>query len=391
MISSRNRLISAKRRRFVKFITMITQIQSTSSINLNPKTNIGIERAGFLLKLGRNGKWHKRWFHLEGDNIYYLKSPNQTEAKGINKLSLKPVSIQEDFALTNLYKMRFAFSMTKEGQAFILAANAAEDRRAWIQALRVHTLNYQRKPHQSLTGDDKKAEVPAKRGPTTYSTGPTTMQRNKRTVSTSPQMQEMRKPELKDIRGPPKRSGSQPQSPQSNSPQPQSPKHNKTKDHIKALSGGRTSSSNAVLIDFSNETNLTLPTAPELTEWDRIMNSLPDMASIPGSRKSVNPFLPEERETQSDKMPSKDGLVTSYTVPVLPTMNQPLPGGSSEEEEEEEEEEDSFESDEPESDEDSGDEDWSKSGSWPAPTQSQSEGEYKFSPSNIFANPPKGS
>lgn len=105
------------------------------------KLNRCVIKEGYLCKKGgRIPSWHKRWFNLKGDLLFYYRNVNDSKPLGSIPLAgNKLVRHPDDPKLPNQYRFEI---ITSTGQAissthdsFLMYAESAEDARSWITAI----------------------------------------------------------------------------------------------------------------------------------------------------------------------------------------------------------------------------------------------------------------
>jgi len=90
------------------------------------------DKEGFLTKQGGSIRtWKRRWFVLKGMKIYYFKTRNDLEAKGI--IELEPDSFVKD---EKDKKKRFMFSVGTSRRVFFIVADNEKDMLSWIDSIK---------------------------------------------------------------------------------------------------------------------------------------------------------------------------------------------------------------------------------------------------------------
>lgn len=85
---------------------------------------------GYLHKLGRNGKWQKRWFECDGTSLKYFKSSSRNQILATLDL-LRVGTIQLDYSDSN----GCTFTIEVAGRSYYLCADAKERARDWVITL----------------------------------------------------------------------------------------------------------------------------------------------------------------------------------------------------------------------------------------------------------------
>ena len=85
---------------------------------------------GYLHKLGRNGKWQKRWFESDGMSLRYFKSSSRDQILATLDL-LRVGTIQLDYSDDN----GCTFTIDVAGRSYYLCADTKERARDWVITL----------------------------------------------------------------------------------------------------------------------------------------------------------------------------------------------------------------------------------------------------------------
>ncbi|XP_063820444.1 sesquipedalian-1 [Pseudophryne corroboree] len=91
-----------------------------------------VDKSGYLYKKGeRNASYHKRWFVLKGNMLFYYDSEDSKEPVGVIILEGCRVELcesTEEFA----FAIRFGYAKSR---AYILAADSQSTMESWVKAL----------------------------------------------------------------------------------------------------------------------------------------------------------------------------------------------------------------------------------------------------------------
>ncbi|XP_075710886.1 sesquipedalian-1 [Rhinoderma darwinii] len=94
--------------------------------------NSPVDKSGFLFKKGeRNASYHRRWFVLKGNMLFYYDNQESREPVGVIILEGCRVELcesTEEFA----FAIRFGYSKSR---AYILAADSHSTMESWVKAL----------------------------------------------------------------------------------------------------------------------------------------------------------------------------------------------------------------------------------------------------------------
>ncbi|XP_056392392.1 sesquipedalian-1 [Hyla sarda] len=94
--------------------------------------NSPIDKSGFLSKKGeRNASYHRRWFVLKGNMLFYYETQESKEPVGVIILEGCRVELcesSEEYA----FAIRFGYSKSR---AYILAADSHSTMESWVKAL----------------------------------------------------------------------------------------------------------------------------------------------------------------------------------------------------------------------------------------------------------------
>lgn len=93
------------------------------------------DRDGFLTKCGGSIKtWHKRWFVLKGENLYYFKSQKDNAETGVIKLE-PTTSCNSEPAESKPNKKKFVFSVGVPGRKYMIYADTEECMKQWVDKI----------------------------------------------------------------------------------------------------------------------------------------------------------------------------------------------------------------------------------------------------------------
>ncbi|KAM4808172.1 sesquipedalian-1 [Rhinophrynus dorsalis] len=91
-----------------------------------------VDKSGFLFKKGdRNATYHKRWFVLKGNMLFYFDNEDSKEPVGVIVLEGCRVELCES---TEEYAFAINFAYAKS-RAYILAADSQSAMESWVKAL----------------------------------------------------------------------------------------------------------------------------------------------------------------------------------------------------------------------------------------------------------------
>ncbi|KAM3939245.1 sesquipedalian-1 [Leptodactylus fuscus] len=94
--------------------------------------NSPIDKSGFLYKKGeRNASYHRRWFVLKGNMLFYYDNQESREPVGVIILEGSRVELCES---TEEYAFAIRFGYSKS-RAYILAADSHSTMESWVKAL----------------------------------------------------------------------------------------------------------------------------------------------------------------------------------------------------------------------------------------------------------------
>ncbi|KAM6155765.1 sesquipedalian-1 [Rhynchocyon petersi] len=100
-----------------------------------------VDNAGFLYKRGgRHAAYHRRWFVLRGNMLFYFEDPASREPVGVIILegcTVELVEATEEFA----FAVRFAGSRVR---TYVLAADSQAAMEGWVKALSRASFDYLR-------------------------------------------------------------------------------------------------------------------------------------------------------------------------------------------------------------------------------------------------------
>ncbi|KAG8513234.1 Sesquipedalian-1 [Galemys pyrenaicus] len=100
-----------------------------------------VDNAGFLHKKGgRHAAYHRRWFVLRGNMLFYFEDPASREPVGVIILegcTVELVEASEEFA----FAVRFAGARTR---TYVLAAESQAAMEGWVKALSRASFDYLR-------------------------------------------------------------------------------------------------------------------------------------------------------------------------------------------------------------------------------------------------------
>ncbi|KAG3279025.1 hypothetical protein H1C71_006096 [Ictidomys tridecemlineatus] len=100
-----------------------------------------VDNAGFLYKKGgRHAAYHRRWFVLRGNMLFYFEEPGSREPVGVIILegcTVELVEAAEEFA----FAVRFAGARAR---TYVLAAESQAAMEGWVKALSRASFDYLR-------------------------------------------------------------------------------------------------------------------------------------------------------------------------------------------------------------------------------------------------------
>jgi hypothetical protein len=102
----------------------------TPRASAHPPTSIQPILFGYLHKLGRNGKWQKRWFESDGTSLRYFKTSSRDQILATLDI-LRVGSIQMDYSDSN----GCTFTIEVAGRSYYLCADTKERARDWVITL----------------------------------------------------------------------------------------------------------------------------------------------------------------------------------------------------------------------------------------------------------------
>ncbi|KAM4710203.1 sesquipedalian-1 isoform 1-T2 [Discoglossus pictus] len=98
-----------------------------------------VDKSGFLFKKGeRNAAYHKRWFVLKGNMLFYFDHEESKEPVGVIILEGCRVELCES---TEEYSFAIKFGYAKS-RAYILAADSQNTMESWVKALSKANFEY---------------------------------------------------------------------------------------------------------------------------------------------------------------------------------------------------------------------------------------------------------
>jgi len=93
------------------------------------------DRDGFLTKCGGSIKtWHRRWFVLKGDSLYYFKTQKDAEQTGVIKLE-PTTSCNSEPAESKPNKKKYVFSVGVPGRKYMIFAETEECMKQWVDKI----------------------------------------------------------------------------------------------------------------------------------------------------------------------------------------------------------------------------------------------------------------
>lgn len=101
----------------------------------------GVRKTGWLSKRGgRIHTWHRRWFVLTGDLLFYYKQPNDSRPTGTIPLAGNRVIRHED-KQPNSFKFEIVAGkehqvITSNHDTYLISAESAEDANDWVAAIK---------------------------------------------------------------------------------------------------------------------------------------------------------------------------------------------------------------------------------------------------------------
>ncbi|XP_071999026.1 sesquipedalian-1 isoform X1 [Engystomops pustulosus] len=133
--------------------------------------NSPIDKSGFLYKKGeRNASYHRRWFVLKGNMLFYYDNQESREPVGVIILEGSRVELCES---TEEYAFAIRFGLSKS-RAYILAADSQSTMESWVKALSRANFEYIRlvvKELQQQVMEMRKGQVTTSVTPAAVGTG----------------------------------------------------------------------------------------------------------------------------------------------------------------------------------------------------------------------------